>query len=172
MTEKRKINVIIDGRNFTVVGGENEEYIRNLASYVNEKIKDLASKNERLCQTMSATLAALNIADELYKTSAKLHELENNLKDPIEKYSSVNGELNEAKVKIMELEKVCSDYKENELKIRANNEDLIKQINKYEQSMELKEKELIDSQNMIKRLQDKIFNNQLELIEIKKECRN
>ena len=28
MTEKKKIDVMIDGRNFTVVGGDDEEYVR------------------------------------------------------------------------------------------------------------------------------------------------
>ena len=41
MSNKKKINVVIDGRTFTVVGGDNERYIRNLAYYVDEKIKSL-----------------------------------------------------------------------------------------------------------------------------------
>ena len=31
MTGKKKINIVIDGRNFTVIGSEPEEYVRELA---------------------------------------------------------------------------------------------------------------------------------------------
>lgn len=169
MTEKRKINVYIDGRNFTVVGSDNEDYIRGLAKYVDGKIKDLTSKNDRLCQTMSAILAALNIADELHTSNSKLVELENQSKDPIEKYGDVTSELEEARGKIQELETLCFQYKDNLLKTKLDSEDINKGVKKYEQALELKEKELVDSQKMIKSLQDKVFDNQIELIETKKE---
>ncbi len=66
MTDRKKIDVMIDGRNFTVVGSNNEEYIRELARYVDKNIKDLATKNHRLSPVMTSTLAAFNIADELF----------------------------------------------------------------------------------------------------------
>lgn len=169
MTEKRKIDVYIDGRNLTVVGSDNEDYIRGLARYVDAKIKDLSSKNDRLCQTMSAILAALNIADELHQSNEKLAELENESKEPIEKYDDITSELGVARKKIHELEIECLQYKDNLLKTKLDSEDINKGIKKYEQALDLKEKELVDSQKMIKSLQDKVFDNQIELIETKKE---
>lgn len=169
MTEKRKINILIDGRNFTVVGSDNEDYVRTLASYVDKRIKDLASKNDRLCQTSSATLAALNIADELYKTKSKLEQLENQTKDPIEKYSNLASELDKSKATIQKLEAECSKYKDDLLRTKIESENAIREMKKHEQALELKEKELVESQRMIKSLQDKVFDNQIELIETKKE---
>ncbi len=169
MTEKKKINILIDGRNFTVVGSDNEDYVRTLAIYVDKKIKDLSSKNDRLCQTMSATLAALNIADELHKTKLKLEELEDQSKDPMEKYGNVIDELKDTKAIIENLEKQCQIYKDELLKSKMDTDYITKEAIEYEQALELKEKELRDSQKMIKTLQDKVFNNQIELIETKKE---
>ncbi|WP_313232099.1 cell division protein ZapA [Tissierella praeacuta] len=169
MTERRKINILIDGRNFTVVGSDNEDYVRSLANYVDKKIKDLASKNDRLCQTSSATLAALNIADELYHTKERLQQLENKAKDPMQKYSNLISELDKAKDIIQNLELQCSQYKDDLLKTKIENENVMKEMKKNEQALELKEKELVESQKMIKSLQDKIFDNQMELIEVKKE---
>lgn len=97
MTDKKKIDVVIDGRNFTVVGSDNENYVKNLAYYVDQKIKNLYSKNSRLSQTMAATLAALNIADEYHKTGMKLRDLEAKAKDPLEKFAGVTMELEDAK---------------------------------------------------------------------------
>ncbi|WP_353092504.1 cell division protein ZapA [Tissierella praeacuta] len=169
MTEKNKINILIDGRNFTVVGSDNEDYVRFLASYVDKKIKELSSKNDRLCQTSSATLAALNIADELYNTKSKLEKLQNQAKDPMEKYGNLISELDKAKATIQSLELQCSEYKDDLLKTKIENENIMKEMKKNSQALELKEKELVESQKMIKSLQDKIFDNQIELIETKKE---
>lgn len=171
MTEKKKIEIRIDGRNFTVVGNKDEEYIKSLASYVNDKIKSLTSKNSRLCQTTAATLAALNISDELQSTKDKLLELESKAKDPIEKYGSINNELSQAKEEIENLEKEIHHYKDQLLKTKLESENLLKEISNQKQVMGIKESELTDSQKMIKNLQDKIYNNQIELIETKKELR-
>ncbi len=169
MTAKRKINIVIDGRNFTVVGTEPEEYVRKLANYVDKKIKDLTSKNDKLCQTMSATLAALNIADELHRTKARLEELESQARDPMEKYDDVIAELEKSKTIIKALEIECSNYKEQLIKVKTELEDAVNEREKHNEAIELKEKELLESQKMIKSLQDKIFDNQIELIETKKE---
>lgn len=169
MTEKKRIDVLIDGRNFTVVGSESEAYIRNIAIYVDKKIKELSSKNDRLCQTSSATLAALNIADEYHKAHNKLEELEKQTKEPVEKYSTLRTELETARLRIKELEEECTKYKDDLLKTKIDKDNAGNEANKYKQAIELKEKELIDSHKMIKSLQDKVFDNQIELIETKKE---
>lgn len=169
MTVKKKIDISIDGRNFTVVGSENEKYVRTIASYVDKKIRELTSKNDRLCQTSSATLAALNIADELYRTKAQLEELEKQSKEPMEKYDNIVSELEKSKATINNLEAECARYRDDLLKSKIDAENSMKEIKKYNQALELKEKELVDSQKMIKSLQDKIFDNQIELIETKKE---
>lgn len=171
MTEKKKIDVIIDGRNFTVVGADNESYVRNLAYYVDRKIKDVSSKNIRLSQTMAATLAALNIADEYHKTNIKLKDLENKAKDPLEKYAGVTIELKEAKDRIVELEKLCLEYKNEVLSIKINNEELHKELSKYKEVIDTKDNSILEHQKLIKTLQDKNFNSQMELVEVKKQLK-
>lgn len=169
MAERKKINVLIDGRNFTVVGSNSEIYVRELAEYVDCKIKDLSNKNDRLSQTMAATLAALNIADELKSTEKKLSELESEAKEPIEKYDDVISDWQKSQNIIKNLELKCEEYKDELLKSKIDYENSKQDVKKYTQAIDMKEKELIDSQKMIKSLQDKIFENQIELIETKKE---
>lgn len=169
MTEIKKVDIIIDGRNFTVVGSKDEDYIRKLARYVDEKVKDLAKKNDKLSQTMSATLAALNIADEYYMTKERLEELEIQSKDPLKKYENVIAELEEANATIEKLESECEKYKDNLVKTKLDKDSSVKDIMEYEESLETKEKNLLDSQKTIKSLQNKVFENQIELIETKKE---
>lgn len=169
MPEKNKINVMIDGRNFTVVGEDDEDYVRNLAYYVDKKIRDLARNNIRLSQAMAATLAALNIADELSKTRTKLKELEEKAKEPLEKFGGVNKELEECRVKVKELEKLTLEYKDEVIKTKLSMEEQYKEISKAKEELELKELEIKELKNMNKGLQDKNFQNQLELVETKKE---
>lgn len=169
MTSKRKINVSIDGRNFSVVGAEDEAYVRNLAYYVDQHIKKLASKNDRLDQTMAATLAALNIADELSKTNARLKELEQKSKEPLEKFGGVSKDLEDSQKRVQELEKLSLEYKDEVIKTKLSMEAQYNEISKIKEDLEGKELEIEELKNRNKALQDKNFQLNMELIEVKKE---
>ncbi|NLC03759.1 MAG: cell division protein ZapA [Tissierellia bacterium] len=168
MVNKKKINVVIDGRTFTVVGGDNERYIRNLAYYVDEKIKSLSSKNERLSQTMSATLAAFNIADEYHKAIDELNELKNKAKDPLEKYSHVLEELNLSNAKLEELDSLCSSYKEEAALKERQRDKVSKELHENLKKLKELSKEQEESEKLIVTLQDRNFQSQIELVETKK----
>ena len=130
MANENKIEVTIDGHNFTVIGADDENYVRNLSYYVDKRIKQLVSKNDKLSPTMSATLAALNIADELHKLNGEYKDLKNNTKKPLEEYENLVKDLEEANKKIAELEKQCLDYKDEAVKGRLGREDYFKEIRK------------------------------------------
>ncbi len=169
MTEKIKIDIVIDGRNFTVIGTESEEYVKALAQYVDKKIVDLASKNSKLSQTMSATLAALNITDEFFKLKEKFDELDLVSKEPLEKYDDLISQLAKSEDKVDELNILINEYKNELSKEKQENNKMDKEMINKELLLEMKEKELGENQKIIKSLQDKIFDGQMELIEIKKE---
>lgn len=169
MTNKNRVDVIIDSRNFTIVGTEEEEYIQSIAYYVDKKIRELSSKNSRLSQTMTATLAALHIADELYKSNKELMNLEEKAKNPLEKYDLVCEELEKTKEKVMELKKSCNEHENIILSLNKEKESLINELNQNKEALQLKEKELEEAKKEVKELKDKNFQNQIELIEVKKE---
>lgn len=169
MTKKNKINVLIDGRNFTIIGNSSKEYVYGLASDVDEKIKEMTDKNSKLSSSMAATLAAINIADELHKTREELDSLKSKSKGPMEKHHTLVSELKKSNEIVGKLEKDCERYRDELLANKKKNEELDKSHKNNIQALELKEKELKNSQEMIKKLQDKIFENQMELIDIKKE---
>lgn len=169
MTKKNKTDVFIGGRNFTVVGNESSEYVYKLAAYVDEKIKEMTDKNDKLSGSMAAILAALNIADELHKTTQELDSLRERAKTPIEEYDILVKQLKEANEEIKQLEAKYTRNKEELKNIKEQNKKLNSTNRKSAQALKLKEKELRDSQSMIKKLQDKIFDNQVQLVETKKE---
>ena len=61
-----RVVVTIDGRDYTVVAPENEEYIRKTADLLNSKIAEI-KKQGRLGGLDCAVLAGLNISDLYYK---------------------------------------------------------------------------------------------------------
>ena len=63
----RSIRVSIFGRDYSVKGGSDEEYIRTLAAHVDSVMRDVVDKTGALSSGRVAILAALNIADEMYK---------------------------------------------------------------------------------------------------------
>ncbi len=169
MTDRKRVDVMIDGRNFTVVGTDNEDYMRDLAYYVDRKIRNLASKNDKLSQTMSATLAALHIADELHMVKEELEELKLKTKDPLEKYGDLDTELKESKEKIQELREESKQCIESISLIKAEKDQLLEKIKEYEEIYEAKDEEIQNYKEQLQVLQDKNFQSQIELIETKKE---
>ena len=70
---KNKVNISIDGKPFTLVGTESEEYIESVADYVNEKIAFIreSDKNSFLTRDLAVILTCVNLADELFKEREK-----------------------------------------------------------------------------------------------------
>ncbi len=66
-------------------------------------------------------------------------------------YATLMEQLKEANTKIKELEISCNSYKDELLDTKRENERLNKIIGKHDQALELKEKELQENQNMIKK---------------------
>lgn len=169
MTEKKKVDVIIDGRTFTVVGTGDETQIRNLAYYVDDKIKSLYSKNKRLSQTMAATLAALNIADELHKSNKELKNLGNLSKEPLEKYDDIVKELKEIKEKEIIWNNLSLEYKKQIDEFKISEENLIKELEDLKEILANKDDEILEDKKLIDELKGENLESQSELIETKKE---
>lgn len=70
---KTRVTVIIDGKEYTVVGDESESYIKNIAKKVDDTINAVAKLT--VSSSMKLVLAALNIADEAEKNNAEISEL-------------------------------------------------------------------------------------------------
>lgn len=169
MPERKKIDVKIDGRNFVVIGTGSQEYIEELASYVDRIIRELASKNDKLSQIMTATLAALHIADELYKNKNELSELKLKAKDPLDKYDGVCVELEETKEKIQTLNNMCEQYRKQIIEYDKGKEELELILAQLNEDIRASQKEIHEKDETIKILQEKNFENQLEIIDVKKE---
>ena len=64
---RNKTSVRIDGQEYILAGDESEEYMHEVAIFVDRKMTEIHSQFENLSTSMVAVLSALNIADELLK---------------------------------------------------------------------------------------------------------
>ena len=73
MTDQpRKIEVSIHGSSYTITARAEEEYIQKLASYVDEKMRELSSSIPTATPIQLAVLSAINISHELFQLQEEL----------------------------------------------------------------------------------------------------
>ncbi len=67
MKEKHRVTVKILGEEYVMKGSASPEYITKLAEYVDALMREVAERNPRLSTAGIAVLAALNLADEVFR---------------------------------------------------------------------------------------------------------
>ena len=73
--------VYILGQKYTIKGDAPEEYIRELASYVDKKLKEVYNASPNLTPVKASILAALDIADELFKIQNQQEEIAKHIEE-------------------------------------------------------------------------------------------
>lgn len=73
---KNRVNVKIYGEEYTMKGSVSPDYMAKLAEYVDDRMRLIGSANARLGMNKVAVLAAINLADELFKARRQLQDLE------------------------------------------------------------------------------------------------
>ena len=66
--EKRQLRIDVLGTSFVIQSDESAEHLSRLSAYVKSKIEEVKSRYSFADPLTVAMLAALNIADELFKT--------------------------------------------------------------------------------------------------------
>jgi cell division protein ZapA len=72
--EINRIKVEINGEDYYIKGAASSDYIRQVALYVDKKIKSLSRNHPQLSMTKITILAALNITDELFRMKQEYEE--------------------------------------------------------------------------------------------------
>lgn len=69
---KKITEVVIFGETYKIVNDASSEYTQALATFVDEKLKEVSQNTSIVSPVKVAILAALNIADELFKIKENL----------------------------------------------------------------------------------------------------
>ncbi len=79
------MKIEIYNQSYNVSADENEEYIKQLAEFVDGKMRSVAEATRTVDSVRVAVLAALNIADELHSLKRRQNALEGPLRTRVEK---------------------------------------------------------------------------------------
>ena len=98
MGRERLVEIKVFGQTYTVKTDAEEDYIQEVAKYVNEKMEEVLKKTKSVSSLNVAILTALNIADDLLrekeKRTALLREVKAKSKDLVEKIDIKIGDWN------------------------------------------------------------------------------
>jgi cell division protein ZapA len=79
------VKIEIYNQSYNVQADENEEYLKGLAAFVDEKMRSVAEATRTIDSVRVAVLAALNIADELHSLKRRQDAIEGPLRQRVEK---------------------------------------------------------------------------------------
>lgn len=85
---KKAIEVFIMGQKFLIKSDSNEDYVTQIAGYVDGKVNEVLNNTKAVASVQVALLTAMNIADEFYKfrndKADRLGKVEKKIQDMIE----------------------------------------------------------------------------------------
>lgn len=79
------MKVEIFDQTYNIQTDGDESHLRNVASFLDEKMRAVAESTRQVDSTRVAVLAALNIADELFSLRARQEELEGPLRQRVQR---------------------------------------------------------------------------------------
>ncbi len=79
--DKQPVVVHIAGQRYVVRTDADEAYVQSLAGFVNDQIVDIQKTSKPVSLQSVAILAALNIADDLFRERQKRSELKSKIRD-------------------------------------------------------------------------------------------
>jgi cell division protein ZapA len=72
----RSVEVQILGQGYSIRTDEDEEYIKSLARYIDEKLKEIYNAAPNINQARAMVMTAFGITDELFKLRIELQHLD------------------------------------------------------------------------------------------------
>ena len=112
MNTKNDVEVIINGKQYTLSGYESSEYLQKIANHINDKIAECKEQDGylRLDTEMKNILLAINLSDEYYKAlkdsndiKKENEEMEKEIFDIKHEMLTMQSELDKANEQIKKL---------------------------------------------------------------------
>ncbi len=100
---QNKVTVTIHGQEYNLLAAEDASYMKKVGAHVDEKIQEVQASG-RISTADATVLAALNIADEYYKSIEAAENLRGQIKSLIEENGDLKSQLSKAKQEIFKLQ--------------------------------------------------------------------
>lgn len=91
-----RVTMNICGEDYTLVADEPASYMQKVGALVDEKMREL-QEDARFSRNEAAVLAAVNIADELFKAQEGTENLRRQLKTYLDEATAAKNEVSELK---------------------------------------------------------------------------
>ncbi|MBP3326403.1 MAG: cell division protein ZapA [Coprococcus sp.] len=114
MAQKNDIPVVINNKVYTLSGFESEEYLQNVATYINSKIAECQSSEayRRFNAEYQSVLLALNIADDYFKAKLQVNQMLTEDDDKDKQIYDLRHEVIEVQIKYESAQKMIEEYKD------------------------------------------------------------
>ena len=114
MAQKNDIKVVINNKVYTLSGQESEDYLQNVATYINGKIAECQSSEayRRFNAEYQNVLLALNIADDYFKAKDQVNQMLTEDDDKDKQIYDLRQEGIEVQIKYESAQKMIEEYKE------------------------------------------------------------
>ncbi|PHS29954.1 MAG: hypothetical protein COA82_12000 [Alkaliphilus sp.] len=166
MGRKNKIIIRINGQEYPIVGYEKKEYLLKVGSFVDEKMEEISKKNTRLSTSMIAVLTSINIADQYFKLMDEYELIHKQSIDPLEELDETKELLEITSDELIEKGEKMLVIEEQLRNLLAFKEEHLNENIKIKQELKERELELLKAEEIINNLQNKLYENQMKLMEI------
>lgn len=114
MSKKVDIPVVINNKVYTLSGYEGEDYLQNVATYINNKISECKASDQyrRMNTEYQGVLLALNIADDYFKAKSKADNMVSEDSNKEQQLYDLRHEVIEAQIKHESALRMIEEYKE------------------------------------------------------------
>ena len=114
MAQKNDIKVVINNKVYTLSGQEGEDYLQNVATYINGKIAECQSSEayRRFNAEYQNVLLALSIADDYFKAKDQVNQMLTEDDDKDKQIYDLRHEVIEVQIKYESAQKMIEEYKE------------------------------------------------------------
>lgn len=114
MAQKNDIKVVINNKVYTLSGQESEDYLQNVATYINGKIAECQASEayRRFNAEYQNVLLALNIADDYFKAKDQVNQMLTEDDDKDKQIYDLRHEVIEVQIKYESAQKMIEEYKD------------------------------------------------------------
>lgn len=114
MAQRTDISVVINGKVYTLSGFEGQEYLQNIAQYINGKIDECRASEayRRMNNEYQSMLLSINIADDYFKAKTRADQTAKDDSEKEQQLYDLRHEVIESQIKHEAALKLVEEYKE------------------------------------------------------------
>ncbi|MBQ2932804.1 MAG: cell division protein ZapA [Clostridia bacterium] len=109
--EKKKVKVLINGAEYTLVTHEPAEYVQRVAVRVDKALSEIAKVDKTLSTAMLAMLTSINLADELIRQEDNADNLRKQVAESLKNETQLSAKVSQQTARIRELEENIQELK-------------------------------------------------------------